>query len=78
MSAQLLGQPSPADAGVGSGLNRAATLVPRPPPVYLDANHGFLNQYPELFADHVKAFLNGGYATGGTMSEKANTGEAAR
>ena len=28
--------------------------------VYPDANHGFLNQYPELFADHVKAFLNGG------------------
>jgi pimeloyl-ACP methyl ester carboxylesterase len=26
--------------------------------VYPDANHGFLNQYPELFADHVKAFLN--------------------
>ncbi|HEY8625632.1 MAG TPA: alpha/beta hydrolase [Solirubrobacteraceae bacterium] len=28
--------------------------------VYPDANHGFLNQYPELFADHVRAFLNGG------------------
>jgi pimeloyl-ACP methyl ester carboxylesterase len=28
--------------------------------IYPDANHGFLNQYPELFADHVKAFLNGG------------------
>jgi pimeloyl-ACP methyl ester carboxylesterase len=26
--------------------------------IYADANHGFLNQYPELFADHVKAFLN--------------------
>jgi hypothetical protein len=26
--------------------------------IYGDANHGFLNQYPELFADHVKAFLN--------------------
>ncbi len=26
--------------------------------VYPDANHGFLNQYPELFADHVGAFLN--------------------
>jgi pimeloyl-ACP methyl ester carboxylesterase len=26
--------------------------------IYPDANHGFLNQYPELFADHVKAFLN--------------------
>ena len=25
---------------------------------YPDANHGFLNQYPELFADHVRAFLN--------------------
>jgi pimeloyl-ACP methyl ester carboxylesterase len=28
--------------------------------IYQDANHGFLNQYPELFADHVNAFLNGG------------------
>ena len=26
--------------------------------IYPDANHGFLDQYPELFADHVKAFLN--------------------
>jgi pimeloyl-ACP methyl ester carboxylesterase len=26
--------------------------------IYPDANHGFLNQYPELFADHVRAFLN--------------------
>jgi pimeloyl-ACP methyl ester carboxylesterase len=26
--------------------------------IYPDSNHGFLNQYPELFADHVKAFLN--------------------
>ena len=26
--------------------------------IYTDANHGFLNQYPELFADHVTAFLN--------------------
>jgi len=26
--------------------------------VYPDANHGFLNQYPELFADHVSVFLN--------------------
>jgi pimeloyl-ACP methyl ester carboxylesterase len=25
-----------------------------------DAGHGFLNQYPELFAAHVNAFLNGG------------------
>jgi pimeloyl-ACP methyl ester carboxylesterase len=25
---------------------------------YPDANHGFLNQYPELFADHVSVFLN--------------------
>jgi pimeloyl-ACP methyl ester carboxylesterase len=28
--------------------------------IYPDAGHGFLNQYPELFADHVNAFLNGG------------------
>jgi pimeloyl-ACP methyl ester carboxylesterase len=27
--------------------------------IYPDSNHGFLNQYPELFADHVNAFLNG-------------------
>jgi pimeloyl-ACP methyl ester carboxylesterase len=26
--------------------------------IYPDANHGFLDQYPELFADHVKEFLN--------------------
>jgi pimeloyl-ACP methyl ester carboxylesterase len=26
--------------------------------IYPDANHGFLNQYPELFADHVTRFLN--------------------
>jgi len=26
--------------------------------IYPDANHGFLNQYPELFGDHVRAFLN--------------------
>jgi pimeloyl-ACP methyl ester carboxylesterase len=26
--------------------------------IYPDANHGFLDQYPELFADHVRAFLN--------------------
>src|SRR5438270_1918676 len=25
--------------------------------IYPDAGHGFLNQYPELFADHVRAFL---------------------
>jgi pimeloyl-ACP methyl ester carboxylesterase len=25
--------------------------------IYPDANHGFLNQYPEQFADHVHAFL---------------------
>ena len=28
--------------------------------VYPDAGHGFLVQYPEQFADHVRAFLNGG------------------
>jgi pimeloyl-ACP methyl ester carboxylesterase len=28
--------------------------------IYPDSGHGFLNQYPELFADHVRAFLNGG------------------
>ena len=28
--------------------------------VYPDANHGFLNQYPDLFADHVGVFLNAG------------------
>jgi hypothetical protein len=28
--------------------------------VYPDANYGFLNQYPELFADHVSVFLNAG------------------
>jgi pimeloyl-ACP methyl ester carboxylesterase len=26
--------------------------------IYADANHGLLDQYPELFADHVRAFLN--------------------
>ena len=26
--------------------------------IYPDSGHGFLDQYPELFADHVKAFLN--------------------
>jgi pimeloyl-ACP methyl ester carboxylesterase len=26
--------------------------------IYADANHGFLYQYPELFADHVRAFLS--------------------
>ena len=25
--------------------------------IYPDANHGFLDQYPELFGDHVNAFL---------------------
>ena len=28
--------------------------------IYPDSGHGFLDQYPTLFADHVKAFLNGG------------------
>jgi pimeloyl-ACP methyl ester carboxylesterase len=28
--------------------------------IYPDSGHGFLDQYPELFADHIKAFLNGG------------------
>jgi pimeloyl-ACP methyl ester carboxylesterase len=28
--------------------------------IYPDAGHGFLNQYPEQFGDHVRAFLNGG------------------
>jgi pimeloyl-ACP methyl ester carboxylesterase len=27
--------------------------------IYPDAGHGFLDQYPELFADHVDAFLDG-------------------
>jgi pimeloyl-ACP methyl ester carboxylesterase len=26
--------------------------------IYPDANHGFLDQYPELFADHIVEFLN--------------------
>jgi pimeloyl-ACP methyl ester carboxylesterase len=26
--------------------------------IYPDANHGFLEQYPELFGDHVRTFLN--------------------
>jgi pimeloyl-ACP methyl ester carboxylesterase len=26
--------------------------------IYPDAGHGFLNQYPELFADDVHAFLD--------------------
>jgi pimeloyl-ACP methyl ester carboxylesterase len=26
--------------------------------IYPDSNHGFLDQYPQLFADHVNAFLN--------------------
>jgi pimeloyl-ACP methyl ester carboxylesterase len=25
--------------------------------IYPDAGHGFLNQYPELFADDIQAFL---------------------
>ena len=28
--------------------------------IYPDAGHGFLNQYPAQFGDHVRAFLNGG------------------
>ena len=28
--------------------------------IYPDAGHGFLDQYPELFGDHVNAFLSGG------------------
>jgi pimeloyl-ACP methyl ester carboxylesterase len=28
--------------------------------IYPDSGHGFLDQYPELFGDHVRAFLNGG------------------
>jgi pimeloyl-ACP methyl ester carboxylesterase len=28
--------------------------------IYPDSGHGFLDQYPELFADHVRAFLDGG------------------
>jgi pimeloyl-ACP methyl ester carboxylesterase len=28
--------------------------------IYSDSGHGFLDQYPELFADHVNSFLNGG------------------
>ena len=28
--------------------------------IYPDAGHGFLNQYPEQFADHVASFLDGG------------------
>ena len=40
-------------------------LLAAPPPnaqlrIYPDSGHGFLDQYPELFADHVNAFLNGG------------------
>ena len=27
--------------------------------IYPDSGHGFLDQYPEQFADHVRAFLNG-------------------
>jgi pimeloyl-ACP methyl ester carboxylesterase len=27
--------------------------------IYPDAGHGFLDQYPEQFADDVRAFLNG-------------------
>jgi hypothetical protein len=31
----------------------------RPPADLPDADHGFLDQWAELFADHVGAFLNG-------------------
>jgi pimeloyl-ACP methyl ester carboxylesterase len=31
--------------------------------IYPDAGHGFLDQYPELFADHVRTFLGGGTVT---------------
>jgi dienelactone hydrolase len=27
--------------------------------IYPDANHGFLDQYPEMFPDHATAFLDG-------------------
>ena len=27
--------------------------------IYPDSGHGFLDQYPELFAEHVIAFLDG-------------------
>jgi pimeloyl-ACP methyl ester carboxylesterase len=28
--------------------------------IFPRAGHGFLDQHPEQFADHVRAFLNGG------------------
>jgi hypothetical protein len=28
--------------------------------IYSDSGHRFLDQYPEQFADHLKASLNGG------------------
>ena len=31
------------------------------PRIYPDASRGFLDQYPGQFADHVNAFLDGGY-----------------
>ena len=35
--------------------------------IYADSGHGFLDQYPEQFGDHVRAFLNGGF--GGRQGE---------
>ena len=43
-----------AAAGTGSQLTAENRSV------YPDANHGFLNQSPELFADQVSVFLNAG------------------
>jgi len=31
--------------------------------IYPDSGHGLLDQYPELFADHVKWFLKGGWTS---------------
>ncbi len=51
-------QTQPAQASgesAGSTSDRASSQGAR---TYPDANHGFLNQYPDLFADHVTVFLN--------------------